>query len=86
MYRSTQTPQDVTYSDRSQNQLDNGIYIRGNNTIYGPDHFAYNAPANYSPQAMTAVSPANASAGNAQTTRSQFTVPGSNLGGGPQVT
>jgi len=86
LYRSTQTPQDVTYSDRSQNQLDNGIYIRGNNTIYGPDHFAYNAPANYSPQAMTAVSPTNASAGNAQTTRSQFTVPGSNLGGGPQVT
>lgn len=86
LYRSTQTPQDVTYSDPSQNQLDNGIYIRGNNTIYGPDHFAYNAPGSYSPQAMTAVSPANASAGNAQTTRSQFTVPGNNAGGGPQVT
>ena len=86
LYRSTQTPQDVTYSDPSQNQLDNGIYIRGNNTIYGPDHFAYNAPGSYSPQAMTAVSPTNASAGNAQTTRSQFTVPGNNIGGGPQVT
>lgn len=78
LYQPDRTP--------ANSRLDNGIYIRGNNQIYGPDHFAYNAPANYTAQAMTAVSPANASAGNAQTTRSQFTVPGNNVGGGPQVT
>lgn len=78
LYQPDRTP--------ANNRLDNGIYIRGNNTIYGPDHFAYNAPGNYTTQAMTAVTPANASAGNAQTTRSQFTVPANNIGGGPQIT
>lgn len=70
----------------ANDRLDNGIYIRGNNKMYGPSHFKYSPPANYTAQAMTAVTPANASAGNAQTTRSQFTLPGSNLSSGPQVT
>ncbi|BEV09017.1 DUF6701 domain-containing protein [Methylophilus sp. DW102] len=78
LYQPDRTP--------ANSRLDNGIYIRGNNTIYGPDHFAYNAPGSYTAQAMTAVTPANASAGNAQTTRSQFTVPANNIGGGPQIT
>lgn len=60
--------------------LDNGIYLRANGRIYGPDHFAFN-PYQYSTESISAVSPANpAPAGTPQTATSQF-----GLNNGPQV-
>lgn len=66
------------------NRLDNGIYIRGNNTIYGPDHFAYGA-SSYTGVSVSTVTPATVSQGVAQTTTSTFTVPYNSLPSGPQV-
>lgn len=67
-------------------RLDNGIYLRSNGTIYGPDHFAYSAAGSYTGASVSAVTPTTASQGVAQTTTSKFTVPYNNLLTGPQVT
>jgi MSHA biogenesis protein MshQ len=70
----------------SSSNLDNGIYMRANGTVYGPDHFQYNAAGTYSTTSITAVSPTTASAGVVQTTTSKFTLPNSStLVAGPQV-
>lgn len=67
-------------------RLDNGIYLRSNGTIYGPDHFAYSASGSYTSVSVSTVAPTTASQGVAQTTTSKFTVPYNNLPTGPQVT
>lgn len=67
------------------NRLDNGIYLRSNGTIYGPDHFAYSAAGSYTGVSVSTVVPTTASQGVAQTTTSKFTVPYNSLITGPQV-
>lgn len=67
------------------NRLDNGIYLRSNGTIYGPDHFAYSAAGSYTGVSVSTVVPTAASQGVAQTTTSKFTVPYNSLTTGPQV-
>lgn len=66
----------------SNNNLDNGIYLRANGAMYGPDHFAYSAATAYSSRTVSAVLPATPSQGVTQSTTSSFRV--GTLG--PQVT
>jgi MSHA biogenesis protein MshQ len=66
----------------TNNNLDNGIYLRANGVMYGPDHFAYTAATNYSSRSVSAVLPATPSQGVTQSTTSSFRV--GTLG--PQVT
>jgi MSHA biogenesis protein MshQ len=65
----------------TNNNLDNGIYLRANGTMYGPDHFAYSAATDYSSRSVSTVLPATPSQGVTQSTTSSFRV--STLG--PQV-
>jgi len=100
VYQSTYTP-DRTFNismfnnnaanplvNTSTSRLDNGVYIRGNRTIYGPNHFAASSssPSAYTTVPMTGPTPATASAGVAQRATSQFTVPYNTLTQGPTVT
>lgn len=67
------SPSDVPTSTR----LDNGIYLRANNTIYGPDHFAF--PNNFTPTAfinrsVTTPTPTTVSQGVTQSSTSTFRV------------
>ena len=66
----------------TNNNLDNGIYLRANGTMYGPDHFAYSAATDYSSRSVSTVVPATPSQGVTQSTTSSFRVGSS----GPQVT
>jgi MSHA biogenesis protein MshQ len=66
----------------THNNLDNGIYLRANGAMYGPDHFAYSATTDYSSRSVSTVVPATPSQGVTQSTTSSFRV--GTLG--PQVT
>jgi MSHA biogenesis protein MshQ len=66
----------------TNSNLDNGIYLRANGTMYGPDHFAYSAATDYSSRSVSTVLPATPSQGVTQSTTSSFRV--GTLG--PQVT
>ena len=66
----------------TNSNLDNGIYLRANNVMYGPDHFAYSAATDYSGRSVSTVLPATPSQGVTQSTTSSFRV--GTLG--PQVT
>lgn len=73
LYHPNATPPD--------NRLDNGIYLRANGAVYGPDHFAINTNS-YATTLITGPSPANPIAdGVQQTATSTFGVLA-----GPQVT
>lgn len=58
----------------TNNNLDNGIYLRANNVMYGPDHFAYTAATNYSSRSVSTVLPATPAQGVTQSTTSSFRV------------
>lgn len=66
----------------TNNNLDNGIYLRANNVMYGPDHFAYTAATDYTSRSVSTVLPATPSQGVTQSTTSSFRI--GTLG--PQVT
>ncbi|WP_228522582.1 DUF6701 domain-containing protein [Methylophilus sp. 14] len=71
----------------SNNNLDNGIYLRANNTIYGPRHFAYTASTEYSNTSLSNPSPTTVSQGVVQSTTARFGTPQySLLVPGPSVT
>jgi MSHA biogenesis protein MshQ len=80
----------TTSADR--NRLDNGIYIRANNRLYGPSHFVFARNGVSNPNAYTttgdlSVTPATASSGQAQQTTSKFTLPNTSIvSGNPEVT
>ncbi|WP_245652853.1 DUF6701 domain-containing protein [Methylophilus rhizosphaerae] len=68
----------------SNTLLDNGIYLRANGGIYGPDHFGFPSnltPTTYSNRTVSTVVPATPSQGVVQSTTSAFRVGSS----GPQV-
>jgi MSHA biogenesis protein MshQ len=52
--------------------LDNGVYIRYNNRMYGANHFAYSAATIYNSFNISAVTPANTSQGVTQSTTTSF--------------
>lgn len=64
------------------NNLDNGIYLRANNRIFGPNHFAFTPNGGaFASRSITAVTPPNpAINGEQQTTTHSFSV-----ASGPQV-
>jgi hypothetical protein len=80
----------TTSADR--NRLDNGIYIRANNRLYGPSHFVFARNGVSNPNAYTttgdlSVTPATASSGQTQQTTSKFTLPNTSIvSGNPEVT
>ena len=64
------------------NNLDNGIYLRANNSMYGPSHFAYSGATAHASRTVSTVVPATPSQGAIQSTTSTFRAGNS----GPQVT
>jgi MSHA biogenesis protein MshQ len=71
-------------------QLDNGIYLRANNTLVGPDHFGFPStltPTTYINRSVSTPTPATVSQGVTQSTTLQFSAPRLNtLVAGPSVT
>ncbi len=71
-------------------QLDNGIYLRANNALIGPDHFGFPStltPTAYINRTVSTPTPAAVSQGVTQSTTSQFSAPRyTTLVAGPSVT
>lgn len=71
-------------------QLDNGIYLRANNALIGPDHFGFPSsltPTAYINRSVSTPTPATVSQGVTQSTTLQFSAPRLNtLVAGPSVT
>ncbi|WP_379056953.1 DUF6701 domain-containing protein [Methylophilus luteus] len=88
LFEDSQIPTTST----ARNRLDNGIYIRANKSLYGPNHFVFARNGVASPNAYTntgdlSVTPATASSGQVQQTTSRLTLPNTSLtSGNPQVT
>jgi MSHA biogenesis protein MshQ len=74
----------------SNTQLDNGIYLRANNGLIGPDHFGFPStltPTAYINRTVSTPAPAAVSQGVTQSSTSQFSAPRfSTLVAGPSVT
>jgi MSHA biogenesis protein MshQ len=74
----------------SNTQLDNGIYLRANGGLIGPDHFGFPStltPTAYINRTVSTPAPATISQGVTQSTTSQFSAPRfSTLVAGPSVT
>lgn len=74
----------------SNTQLDNGIYLRANNGLIGPDHFGFPStltPTAYINRTVSTPAPAVVSQGVTQSSTSQFSAPRfSTLVAGPSVT
>ncbi|MEZ0287564.1 MAG: DUF6701 domain-containing protein [Methylophilus sp.] len=82
LYSPTATPTNTL--------LDNGIYLRANGALIGPDHFGFPntlTPTAYINRTQTTPAPAAVSQGVTQSTTSQFSAPRLNtLIAGPSVT
>jgi MSHA biogenesis protein MshQ len=59
--------------------LDNGVYIRYNNRIYGANHFAYSAATMYNSFSISSVQPGSTSQGVTQSTTSSLSLTSSIL-------
>ncbi|WP_232411257.1 MULTISPECIES: DUF6701 domain-containing protein [unclassified Methylophilus] len=59
--------------------LDNGVYIRYNNRIYGANHFAYSAATIYNSFSISSVQPGSTSQGVTQSTTSSLSLTSSIL-------
>ena len=74
----------------SNTQLDNGIYLKANGGLIGPDHFGFPStltPTAYINRTVSTPAPAAVSQGVTQSTTSQFSAPRLNtLIAGPSVT